>query len=141
MGSLSPALELLRTLVARLGAASSSSAEPLTAAQADAKLQGVLRAVSRAVGDDDAAHVVHAALFAAWQPVAACGACVARPVCLACSQDLCAGARAVGQGDSDWPAWPSSAAPRADALLSTRDYSSLIARNPFLVLQLVDHLL
>lgn len=76
MGSLSPALELLRTLVARLGAASSSSAEPLTAAQADAKLQGVLRAVSRAVGDDDAAHVVHAALFAAWQPVAACGACV-----------------------------------------------------------------
>lgn len=79
MGSLSPALELLRNLVARLGAASAATdaraAVPLLPAEADAKLQGVLRALSRAIGDDDAAHVAHSALFAAWQPVAASGAC------------------------------------------------------------------
>ena len=76
MGSLSPALELLRNLVARLAAASSPDGDTvaLSPTQVDTKLQGVLRALSRAIGDDDAVHLVHSSLFAAWRPIAASGA-------------------------------------------------------------------
>ena len=78
MGTLSPALELLRSLVARLRGGGTDTADgAATAAQVDTKLQGVLRALARAVGQDDALYMVHSALFAAWEPVAEHGACAA----------------------------------------------------------------
>ena len=82
MGTLSPALELLRSLVARLRGGGTDTADgaataALPPAQVDTKLQGVLRALARAVGQDDALYMVHSALFAAWEPVAEHGACAA----------------------------------------------------------------
>lgn len=152
MGSLSTALELLRNLVARLGAANSAddgAATAMSASQVDAKLHTVLRALSRAVGGEDAAHMVHSALFTAWHPVAARGACVTlwHHLCVAegaltiLGRCLHTHTRTGSSCRSSWPAWPASAAVRGDAAVSTEGYSSLIARHPILIVQLVDHLM
>jgi hypothetical protein len=164
MEALTPALELLRTLTPRLagggdgGAGSDgdppAAAHSLPAAEADAKLRGVMRALSRAVGDDDAAHMVHLALFSAWLPVAELGTallpycararvcvrgrwCVALHVLRAAFVSRAHAAAA----DTGWVAWPNIAPPRGGAALTTREYLSLVARHPSLVQQLVDQLM
>ena len=120
---LSSALELLRTLPTDLAAVPSPAGRGLLTdterSRVDTKVARVLGALARAVGEEAAAHTLHAALFAAWRPV----------------REITA-PRA-----DDWAPWPSAAPPPLGAAaLETAPYLALLARHPVLLTRLCDQL-